>query len=546
MTARRRTWQAAATLAAATMALAACGDGAGTPDPSAGAATAAGEPQQGGTLTFLEYQFPTCFYAGGSGYYPVATVLNQIGDKLTYQDPETREIHPWLAESWDVSEDATEYTFHLREGVTFSDGSPLDATAVAANFDHFGLGDEALGLASQEFVANYASSEVVDEHTVTFRFDAPVPGFLQATSVVGAAIVAPATYELSYEEQCQLENFVGSGPFTVTDIVPEQEYTLTAREDYDWAPPSLEHQGRAYLDEINIIVTPEDSVRIGALTSGQADAIRSVQAYDEPALTAAGFELYAPQTNGVNPQLALRPGNPILADESVRQALLKGTDTHAIVDTLFTDSYPVATSPLSAGATGYVDLSDRLAYDPDEANRLLDDAGWEPGPDGIRVKDGQQLELTTLIHAVFPLHQQTNELIAQQWQAIGIKLNIELVDAAASTVRVQDATDIGVNTSHVGRVDPDVLYSAFHSSQRDYLLSEDATLDGLLEEITALAATEDRYAKAAEVQEYLIDHALTIPLFEQPQTYAAAPHVHGFGYEAVGRAHLYDVWLSEE
>ncbi|MCM3660966.1 TIGR04028 family ABC transporter substrate-binding protein [Georgenia satyanarayanai] len=534
---------AAATAAAATLVLAACS---GSPGATSEAAADDGAPREGGTLTFLEYQFPTCFYAGGSGYYPVATVLNQIADKLTFQDPETREIHPWLAESWEVSEDATEYVFHLREDVTFSDGTPLTAEHVAANFDHLGLGDEELGLASQEFVSNYAGSEVRDEHTVAFTFDAPVPGFLQATSVVGAAIVGPATYELPYEEQCQLENVVATGPFTVTEVVPEQEYTLTAREDYDWAPPHQEHQGRAYLDEIHIVVTPEDSVRIGALTSGQADAVRSVQAYDEPTVEAAGYQLYAPQTNGVSPQIALRPDNPVLTELPVRQALLKATDTGAIVDTLFTDNYPVATSPLSSGATGYTDLSDKLTADPDEANRLLDEAGWKRGPDGIRVKDGQRLELTTIVGAVFPLGQETAELVAQQWEAVGAKLHIELPDPATAVQRQQDPVDVGVLISHVGRVDPDVLYSAFHSSQRDYLLSTDETLDGLLEEITSLPGTEERYAKAAEVQEYLLDNALTIPLYDMPQTYAAGPHVHGLGWEPVGRLRLYDTWLEEQ
>lgn len=537
-----RTLVGTAALAAATMVLSACGGGSGTA-PQASADD--GEPRYGGTLTFLEYQFPTCFYAGGSGYYPVATILNQVADKLTYQDPETREIHPWLAESWDVSEDATEYVFHLRDDVTFSDGTALTAEVVAANFDHFGLGDEELGLASQEFVSNYAGSEVVDEHTVAFRFDAPVPGFLQATAVVGAAIVAPATHQLPYEEQCQLENLVASGPFTVSGVVPEQEYTLTVREDYDWAPPHLEHQGRAYLDEIHIVVTPEDSVRIGALTSGQADAIRSVQAYDEPTIESAGYQLHAAQTNGVNPQIALRTANPLLAELPVREALLKATDTQAVVETLFTENYPVATSPLSSGATGYIDLSSYLAPDVEEANRLLDDAGWELGTDGFRSKDGERLELRTIVSAVFPLGQETAELVAQQWEQIGVKLHIELPDPATAVQRQADPLDVGVLISHVGRVDPDVLYSAFHSGQRDYLVSSDETLDGLLEDITALAGSEDRYAKAAEVQQYLVDHALTIPLYEMPQTYAAGPHVHGFGWEPVGRAHLYDVWLEE-
>ena len=98
----RRAPLAALTVVATTIALAACSTG-GAPAPAA----EGGEPAYGGTLTFLEYQFPTCFYAGGGGYYPVATILNQIGDKLTYQDPETREISPWLAESWEINEDAT-------------------------------------------------------------------------------------------------------------------------------------------------------------------------------------------------------------------------------------------------------------------------------------------------------------------------------------------------------------------------------------------------------------------------------------------------------
>jgi peptide/nickel transport system substrate-binding protein len=537
----RRASLAALTVAAVTLGLVACSTGtAGEPVANSD------EPAYGGTLTFLEYQFPTCFYAGGGGYYPVATILNQIGDKLTFQDPETREIQPWLAESWEISDDATEYTFHLRDDVTFSNGDPLTAEVVAANFDHFGLGDEALGLAAQEFVSNYESSEVIDDSTVAFHFTAPSPGFLQATSVVGSAIVAQETLELPYEQQCQLENFIGTGPFTVGEVVPEQEYTLEVREDYDWAPAESEHQGRAYLDAIHVIVTPEDSVRIGALKSGQGDAIRTVQAYDEAGLEEAGFEVYAPQTNGVNPQLALRFTNPLLADIKVRKALQFATDPAEITDTLFSDKYKPATSVLSSGATGYVDLSDKLIYDPAQAAELLDEAGWVVGDDGIREKHGERLSFTTFVIAVFPQSQQTNEIIAQQWEKVGVELNIETPDPATSTERTTDPIDIGVNTTHVGRVDPDVLKSNFWSQgARNALLSDDAELDSLLEEISSLPSTEERYAKAAEVQNYLIDNAYTIPLYELPQTYAAAPYVHGFGWESVGRASLYNTWLSK-
>lgn len=505
-----------------------------------------GEAQFGGTLVFLESQVPTCFYAGGSGFYPVATILNQIGDKLTYQDPDTREISPWLATSWDVNDDATEYVFHLRDDVTFSDGTALDAETVALNFNHFGLGDEALGLAKQEFISNYVSAEPVDQQTVKFTFSAPSPGFLQATSVVGAAIAAKSTAELPYEEQCQLDNFVGTGPFTVGGIVPEQQYDLAVREDYDWAPSNSGHQGRAYLDAIQIVVTPEDNVRTGALTANQADAIRAVQVYDFKSLESAGDEIHLAPTNGVNPQFALRWDNPLLADSRVRQALQKATNTEAIIDTIYQGRFEAATSVLSKGATGYVDLSDKLTYDPEAAEALLDDAGWIVGDDGIREKDGQRLELTTWVSAVFPLNQQLDELVAKQWEQIGVSLLIDTPDAATATAGQKDPQQLPVAITHVGRVDPDVLKSNFHSgSARNALVSDDAALDALLDEISALPTEDQRFAKAAEAQNYLIDNAYTIPLYELPQTYATAPTTHGLGWEPVGRVTLYDTWLSE-
>lgn len=541
MTTTARTITASTTLLVAAMALAACSSPAAQGQSSADA----GEPVEGGTFVFLESQVPRCFYAGGSGFYPNATIINQIGDKLTYQDPETREISPWLATEWEINDDATEYTFHLRDDVTFSDGSPLDAETVALNFDHFGLGDEALGLAKQEFVSNYVSSTVVDDHTVTFTFSAPSPGFLQATSVVGSTIVSKETAELPYEEQCQLENFTGTGPFTVGDIVPEQEYTLEVRKDYDWAPAESEHQGRAYLDAVKVIVTPEDNVRTGALSAGQADAIRAVQVYDFDNLEKAGAEVLLAPTNGVNPQFALRADNPLIEDVRVRQALQLATDTDAIVDTIFQGRFTKATSVLSSSATGYVDLSEKLGFDPERAAELLDEAGWVPGSDGIRVKDGQRLSLQTWVIDVFPLNQELDELVAKQWEQVGVELLIDSPDQATVTAGQKDPLLLPVSITHVGRVDPDVLVSNFHSaSGRNALVSSDGALDEILGDISTLATTDERYAKAEEAQNYLIDNGYSIPLYELPQTYGVTPTTHGLTWESVGRVVFYDTWLS--
>ncbi|MCD8669760.1 ABC transporter substrate-binding protein, partial [Klebsiella pneumoniae] len=116
---------------------------------------AADTPVKGGTLIYLEQQPHTNLYPPAGGFYPNGGILNQITDKLTWQNPKTLEIEPWIAESWTSNADKTEYTFHLRKGVTFSDGTPLDAAAVAKNFDTYGLGDKAHRLPVSEVINNY-------------------------------------------------------------------------------------------------------------------------------------------------------------------------------------------------------------------------------------------------------------------------------------------------------------------------------------------------------------------------------------------------------
>ncbi len=182
---RRARWAAVAVLTGS-MLLAGCSRQSGTAQAGASA-----EPVLGGTLVYLEQQAHTNLYPPAGGFYPNGGVLNQITDKLTYQDPETLEIQPWIAESWTVNADATEYSFKLRSGVSFSDGSPLDAAAVARNFDTYGLGNKALKQPVSEVINNYERSEVVDPLTVKFFFKKPSPGFLQGTSVIGSGVHPP-------------------------------------------------------------------------------------------------------------------------------------------------------------------------------------------------------------------------------------------------------------------------------------------------------------------------------------------------------------------
>ena len=513
-------------------------------------------PKSGGTLVYLEQQPHTVLYPPAGGFYPNGGVLNQITDKLTYQNPQTLEIEPWIAERWEINADSTQYTFHLRPGVTFSDGTPLDAAAVALNFDTFGLGNKERNFPVSEVVNNYERSEVLDPLTVRFHFKAPSPGFLQGTSVIGSGLVAPATLKRNFAELGDARLIIGSGPFVVESETLGTELGLKAREDYNWGPPKLAHQGRPYLDGIRYVIVPEDGVRIGALTSGQGDVVRQIQAYDEDALTSQGFTIAAPSTRGVNNSIVFRPDNPLVADVKVRQALLHGTDTKAIVQTLFSNHYPVATSVIASSALGYVDLSDKLGFDAAKAASLLDEAGWKLGPSGLREKDGQRLELTAYESLPQPQNKAALQLVAQQWSALGVKLNVLGGDAGSAVADNLDPAKTPVSPAMVGRADPDVLKSQYYPKNRNVLLQtggvsdkvksfRDDKLNGLLEGIAAETDPKKRLALTEDVQRYVVDQAYAIPIFEEPQVYGAAPYVKGLAFEAVGRPSFYSVWLDK-
>ncbi|KQU93167.1 ABC transporter substrate-binding protein [Ensifer sp. Root31] len=519
-------------------------------------AQGAGDPIKGGTLIYLEQQAHTNLYPPAGGFYPNGGILNQITDKLTYQNPKTLEIEPWIAESWTVNADATEYTFKIRPGVTFSDGTPLDAAAVARNYDVFGLGNKELKQPVSEVINNYAGSEVIDPLTVKFYFKKPSPGFLQGTSVIGSGLVAASTLALPFEQLGDATKIVGSGPFVVDSETIGKELSLKAREEYAWGPAKLEHQGRAYLDGITYIITGEDSVRIGALLAGQADFIRQVQAYDEKQVEAQDYQIYAPSTRGVNNSVVFRPDNPLVADVRVRKALLHATDAKEIVTTLFSANYPQATSIIASTALGYRDISAKLSFDPEKAKALLDEAGWTVGANGLRQKDGKELVLTAYESLPQPQNKETLQLVAQQWGKLGVKLTVLAGDSGSRIVDDLDPLKTPVSPAMVGRADPDVIKSQYYPKNRDVLRQKggqsdkvqsfaDDKLNGLLEALASEPDREKRLAIAGEVQDYVVDQAYAVPIFEEPQAFAGAPYVQGIAFEAVGRPSFYSTWLAE-
>jgi peptide/nickel transport system substrate-binding protein len=532
------------------VALSACA--AATPETAA----VSDEPQVGGTMVYLEPDVYTGLYPPGAGYYPNGALVNNIADRLVWQDPETLEFEPWLATEWEVNEDATQYTFTLRDDVTFSDGSPLDAAVVAKNFDLYGLGDPARTLPVSEAVNNYQSSEVVDEQTVVFRFSAPSPGFLQATSTITSGILSSETLDRDFQGFAagSAVEIIGSGPFVIASEELGSSVVLEAREDYAWAPPSFENQERPYLDEIQIIVTPENSVRVGSLLSGQANVARKIEPQDEAqVLGSGGFVVDGPQTNGVNNALNLRFREPVMEDIRVRQAIIAAVDRESLIDSLYTENYPLATSVLSSTAVGYVDTSEYFVYDPDHAVELLEEAGWVTGADGIRERDGVRLSFTAGEAGPQPRSFDLLTSVAQQLAEVGIEMHILRAASGEFATSIIDGSLTQAAHSMVGRADLDVIKSMYYATNRNILLNRDpadssigdAQLQDLLLAVASTPSSSERIAASQAAQLYLAEQAYVLPFFEEPQTYGIAENVHGMDYEAVARPLFSQTWITQ-
>ncbi len=538
----------AASLLAPALLLAACSSGSG--DPAAGPATSATSTPDtatatpGGTLRFALGASPSGVDPQQVGSNVSIYIARQLADSLTDQDPATGEIVPWLATSWDVSDDLTTFTFHLRDDVTFSDGTPLTATTVKANLDALAgpLGASAPLAAS--YLGGYTETRVDDEHTVTVVFGAPNAQFLQATSTVSLAILSDATATADPAARLQGE-VVGSGPFVLESYTQDQGAVITRRDGYAWASEVSQNQGEAYLDQIDFTVVPESGVRAGGLASDQFDAVGDVLPQDVAQVEGAGGSVLTRTNPGVT--FVLQPNVTVapLDDPDVRQALNVAIDRQQLVDTVLSDAFRPATSVLASTTPGYTDLSDDLAFDVAKAEQLLDGAGWTKGTDGIREKDGAKLSVDVVYAPLFTGSQAVLELAQQQLRAVGVDLVLRQLTPADQQA-VLTSGDYDTYYYNVTRADADILRTQFSSAGRNVnKRAADDVLDPLLDSQLATADPAARADLVAQAQQEIVDEALAIPLFELAQSIGVAGDVHGVAFDASSRLLFHDAWIEQ-
>lgn len=530
-TGRRRGALPAAVLGAGVLALlTACGSGGESADAAGGAT--------GGTLRIAATQEHECRDPQLDNYSFGPTIGRQIADSLTERsldDPKT--VEPWLAKSWEISDDATTYTFHLREGVTFSDGEKLTAAVVKQNFETL-AGLTGSGAA---FVKGIKEIATPDELTVVITFEKPNAAFLQNSAQYHLSILSPKTVAKSYEERCA-EGAIGSGPFVVSEWVQNERTVLTHREGYNWASDARKHQGEAYVEKVVFQVIPEASVRTGALLSGQQDIV-PVATQDASAVEKAGNQILRGYHSSAAVGLQVNTSRGVLADEKVRQALRVAIDRQDVVAKAHGGYTRPATGSLTAASPFHKDQPDLVKHDPEQAKSLLEQAGWTAGPDGIRTKDGKPLTVT-VTYVENPDNTRFLEVIQQQVKSVGFDLKLRPVTSGEYD-KIIVAGDYDLHRWSGALVDGDVLRSLYSAKALNKAqLPENNDLEPLFEKQLAIKDADARRAEIEKIQDLVVGRAYQIPVFDNLALYGAAKGVSGVAFDDQAIL-LYDVQVRD-
>ena len=370
-----------------------------------------------------------------------------IYETLLYMDANFQ-IKPLLAERWEFRAPNT-FRFFIRKGVKFQDGQPLTAQAVKT-----GVFDRAAAAGGLTLKAGPDSTVVVDDYTLDFT--PKIPNLRVIEQIVHASypVIAPNS-DLGKKP-------VGTGPFRFVEYVPKERIVVERNPDY-WGD-------RPTLDKLTFRFYPDSSARRLALEAGEIDVAFDVPRADVKSLKAKGINVPTSPVGGYEVLFAdLTGAKPydLMADANLRKAVALGIDRKALITGVFDDLATPDQSMVPPASLGtHASLVKGYQYDPVQARKTLDDAGWKVGAGGIREKDGRQLKLVLVSgYPTAELLKPVPTFVQAQLKDIGIDVTIDERPDSASfrdKIRTKEG-DLYLEQRSQNDADPSFLPAVFMS-----------------------------------------------------------------------------------
>lgn len=455
---------------------------------------------------------------------------------------------PYLARDWEVSDDGTSLTFTLRDDVYWHDGEITDAEDVVFTFET--ARDPATGFPNPAYLDPYTSAEAIDARTVRFTLE-PHAEFL---AIMAGLVVMPEHLlgdvppaelrQHPYGSQCP----VGNGPFVFMSHRAQESWTFTANPGF---PEEL--GGRPYIDRYVYRAVPEQTTLLTDLFTGSVDVNmalspdQAAQAIAEPDIELESYTVRAYDFVGWNARRVT------LENPDVRRALTLGTNRREIVDALLAGYGEVANSSVPPFHWSYdTSLLEENAHDPEEARRLLEEAGWvDRDGDGVRENaDGVPLRLEVKFNEGNQTRQDVGEIMQAQLAQIGVDLRptvVEfntLVEQITGEARDFDGVILGWVTGY--KLDDKDL---FHSERIDgpYAFSgtSNAELDAYLDTLQSILDREEALPVWREYQQALNEEHPYTFLYYPPGLIAYRDRVNGIDMDVTGEwAGIKDWWIE--
>ncbi|MGY4690589.1 glutathione ABC transporter substrate-binding protein [Salibacterium sp. K-3] len=471
----------------------------------------------------------------GSNDLPSSNVQHNIFETLVTQD-ENMEIQPNLATDWEQTSD-TSWEFTLREDVTFHDGTEFNAEAVKATFDR--IRDEEIGSPRAFLYEMVTEVNVKDDYTVEFVTEFPFSPLPSHLAHNGGGIISPKAIEEDYalmekgEDPGTYinENPVGTGMFKFQEWDTGNEVVLEKNDDYWGEAPDLE--------TVTFQVTPEDLTRVGELETGAADIIFPVSPSDTSQVeNMENASMYVQESLSLE-YISFNTQKEPFDDKRVRQAVSMAVDKEAIVEGIMGGAATKAVAPIGEQVFGFSDEVEGLPYDPEQAQELLAEAGYE---DGFS---------TTLWTNDDRERQDIAEVVQQQLKEIGVEVELEVLEWGAyldSTAEGEhDMFILGWSTV-TGDADYG-MYPLFHSDNfgaaGNRAFYENEEVDSLLEKARRAGDREERKALYEDVMEILVEDAPMIYSHHDDYLVGVSDDVEGFWKHPNGIYQLQDVSISE-
>jgi peptide/nickel transport system substrate-binding protein len=510
--------------------LAACGgssgNGSSSSSVSSSTSSASGTPKKGGDLVFARSVAPTTLDPANTIIAGDIYTLNQIFEPLFITNPDGSLV-PWLAESYTTSKDHLTWTFHLRKGVTFSDGKPLTADDVVFSIKREAANSDG-PLSFLDFAIKSIKAQGSD--TVVFKLKTPWAPFLSDISVFANAII-PANFG-GKSAKAFFQSPIGTGAFLLSSWTPDSNLTLKANPHY-W------QTGKPYVDSATINYVTDDNQRVLQVTSGQAQIADAVppanvsQLKSNGAVNVEQFPAWQVDLLVFNEQVNY------FKDVHVRRAITYAINRPALVQAASFGTARPGGSFFPPSLEFYDADTPALPYSVDNAKAELAKSAY---PHGFSTK--------LLVSAGNQTYAEFAQLIQADLAKIGIKVSITSLDHAAFETTFQKYDyDMFIDYAINDISDPDEMAS-FETDyksggSKSYWSSYDnPKVISLVHQAEAEFDPTKRKALYAQIQSLVAQDAPFVALDYPPYIYATSKKINGFAVNPGGAYRLADVWLD--